>query len=177
MATPKNFRNRNYFWRKLSSDEISSVDELTPEQRHEFKEAFLLFDQDKDGVISANELEKVMKLLKQDTSEEEIREMFDEADTDGNGAIDFKEFLTMMANKMSKHSIDDGMKQAFKVFETDIKGHVSADDIRHVMKTYGDTLPTEDVEEMLRVAGVDGDGNIDYMDYVRKVSSTVQEID
>lgn len=76
------------------------ADQLTEEQIAEFKEAFSLFDKDGDGTITTKELGTVMRSLGQNPTEAELADMINEVDADGNGTIDFPEFLTMMARKM-----------------------------------------------------------------------------
>ena len=76
------------------------ADQLTEEQIAEFKEAFSLFDKDGDGVITTKELGTVMRSLGQNPTEAELADMINEVDADGNGTIDFPEFLSMMARKM-----------------------------------------------------------------------------
>jgi len=48
------------------------------------REAFNLFDKDKDGRITCSELLTVMKELRQQASEDEIKDMITHADVDGN---------------------------------------------------------------------------------------------
>lgn len=51
----------------------------------EFKEAFLLFDKDADGMITAAELGVVMRSLGQRPTEQELKKMVTMVDQDGNG--------------------------------------------------------------------------------------------
>ena len=74
--------------------------ELTQEQIMEFKEAFCLFDKDGDGCITADELATVIRSLDQNPTEQELQDMINEIDSDGNGTIEFSEFLNLMANKI-----------------------------------------------------------------------------
>ena len=76
------------------------ADQLTEEQIAEFKEAFSLFDKDGDGTITTKELGTVMRSLGQNPTEAELQDMINEVDADGNGTIDFPEFLNLMARKM-----------------------------------------------------------------------------
>merc|ERR1712166_254283 len=75
-------------------------DHLTEEQITEFKEAFSLFDKDGDGTITTKELGTVMRSLGQNPTQAELQNMINEVDADGNGTIDFPEFLNLMACKM-----------------------------------------------------------------------------
>ena len=49
-----------------------------------------MFDKDGDGFITVQELRNVMMNIGEKISEEEILDMIKEADTDGNGKVDFK---------------------------------------------------------------------------------------
>ena len=62
----------------------------------ELLEAFRVFDQDGDGFISAEELRYLMCNLGEKLSQEEVNEMIAEADTDGDGQVDYREFVAMM---------------------------------------------------------------------------------
>mgnify|MGYP000300630279 CR=1 FL=1 len=74
------------------------VDQLTEEQIAEFKEAFSLFDFDENGSISAKELGEVLKALGQNPSMNELSDMINEVDQDGNGTVEFAEFVILMTN-------------------------------------------------------------------------------
>jgi calmodulin len=80
----------------------------------------------------------------------------------GNGTIDFPEFLTMMARKMKEADSHEEIREAFKVFDKDGNGLISAAELRHVMTNLGEKLTDEEVDEMIREADVDGDGQVNY---------------
>ena len=58
----------------------------------------------------------------------------------GNGTIDFPEFLTMMARKMKDTDSEDEIREAFRVFDKDGNGYISAAELRHVMTNLGEKL-------------------------------------
>jgi hypothetical protein len=59
-------------------------------------DAFKVFDKDEDGYINKDELRSVMHQLGQKLSPNEVDEMINEADADGDGKINYMEFVKMM---------------------------------------------------------------------------------
>lgn len=59
------------------------------------------------------------------------------------------------------------IEEAFKVFDKDGNGYISAAELRHVMTSLGEKLSEEEVDEMIREADVDGDGQINYQEFVK----------
>ena len=76
---------------------LAMADQLTEEQIAEFMEAFSLFDKVGNGTITTKGLGTVMRSLGQNPTEAELQDMINEVDADGNGTIDFLEFLLLMA--------------------------------------------------------------------------------
>ena len=82
-----------------------------------------------------------MRSLGQNPTESELQDMINEVDADGNGTIDFPEFLSMMARKMRDTDSEEEIKEAFKVFDRDNNGFISAAELKHVMISIGEPLP------------------------------------
>ena len=149
-----------------SNEQIISEDKIT-----ELKEAFEIFDKDRDGYITTKELGDIMKKLGQTPSEAELQDMINEVDIDGNGTIDFKEFLGLMARKMRDSDSEEELIEAFKVFDRDGNGYITSHELRHIMTNLGEGLSPEEVEEMIREADLDNDGQIDYDEFVKMMMS------
>ncbi|KAL8283328.1 hypothetical protein RQP46_005738 [Phenoliferia psychrophenolica] len=139
-----------------------------PDVHHE---AFKLFDKANDGVISPEEIGVVMRSLGQTPSNDELLAMVAEYDKDGNGSIDFPEFLTMMASKMKDDDVDDDIQEAFDVFDKDRSGTISAAELKTVMVSLGEKLSDDDIAAMMREADVDGDGTISYTEFTKMMGS------
>uniref|UniRef100_A0A1W7RAU7 Calglandulin n=1 Tax=Hadrurus spadix TaxID=141984 RepID=A0A1W7RAU7_9SCOR len=139
---------------------------LTEEQIAEFKEAFNLFDQNGDGCIEAAELGVIMRSLGQRPTEAELRQMVTSVDVDGNGTIEFDEFLIMMARKLHETDSEQELREAFRVFDKDGDGFISATELRLVMTNLGEKLTDEEVDDMIKEADLDGDGVVNYDEFV-----------
>ncbi|KAE8678970.1 Calmodulin [Hibiscus syriacus] len=94
------------------------------------------------------ELAIAIKSLNPNPTEEELQNMINEVDTNGNGTIEFGEFLNLMARKMKEAEADDELREAFRVFDKDQDGYISP-------------------HEMIREADLDGDGQVNYEEFVR----------
>ena len=68
----------------------------------------------------------------------------------------------MMARKMKDTDTEEEIREAFKVFDKNGDGYISAAELRHVMTNLGERLTDEEVDEMIREADIDGDGKVNY---------------
>jgi len=143
------------------------ADKLYEERISEFREAFALFDKDGDGTITTKELGEMMRSLGQSPTDAELRDMINEVDEDGNGTIEFEEFRAMMERKTRDTDPEEELKEAFKLFDKDGSGSISTQELREVMKSLGEQLTNAEVEEMMREADADGDGQIDFYEFVK----------
>ena len=66
---------------------------------------------------------------------------------------------------------EEEILEAFKVFDKDGNGFISAAELRHIMTNLGEKLSDEEVDEMIREADIDGDGQINYEEFVKMMMS------
>ncbi|KAI5680213.1 hypothetical protein M9H77_01440 [Catharanthus roseus] len=151
---------------------MAAAEALTEEQVAEFREAFCLIDKDSDGVITMEELAAVIHSLNERPTKEEVQEMINEVDGDGSGTIHFEDFLNIMATKMKENNVVEELKEAFKVFDRDQDGFISANELRNVMINLGERLTDEEAEQMIREADLDGDGLVSYDEFVRMMMAS-----
>merc|ERR1719397_1132770 len=138
---------------------------LTKQQIEEFQEAFTLFDKDKDGLITLLELEESMRSLGLKPNLKELNEMINEIDVDGNGTVDFPEFLTVMARKMEEEEGEDELKASFNLFDEVGDGYISKDELGRSMENLGQRMAPETLIKMFREADSDGDGFINFEEF------------
>ena len=69
----------------------------------------------------------------------------------------------MMAKKIQNtDSVEDEIREAFRVFDKDCQGHINADEFRFVMRNIEADMTEEEIEEMIAQADHDHDGLISY---------------
>ena len=90
-----------------------------------------------------------------------------QADTDGNGTIDFMEFIEMMPRQERDDNAEEEMIEAFRIFDTDGNGSITADELRQIFNNLGEKLTDEEISDMIKEADTDGDGEINYQEFVR----------
>lgn len=102
-----------------------------------------------------------MRSLGQEPSQTELEDILNEIDKDGSGSIEFDEFLSMMGRKVQQADSESELRAAFAVFDRDGSGTISAEELRNVMKSIGENLSDAEIDEMIKEADANGDGNID----------------
>ncbi|KAK8816179.1 calmodulin [Blastocystis sp. ATCC 50177/Nand II] len=139
--------------------------ELTEEQKKEYTQAFEVFDKDKDGKISRQELKTIMRSLGQNPSDDDIEEMMLSVDKNQDGQISYDEFMNLISIQIKASEDVDEMEEAFAVFDVDKDGYITKSELRQVMNRLGESLTDEQLDAMIREADTDGDGKIDIKDF------------
>ncbi|KAL3874517.1 hypothetical protein ACJMK2_037523 [Sinanodonta woodiana] len=139
---------------------------------NEIRETFSLFDKDGDDCITTREIGAVMRSLGQNPSEAEILAIINEVDPEGNGTVEFPDFLKMMTRNIKHVDTEDEIKEAFRVFDKDGNGYINASELRHVMTNLGEKLTDDEVDEMITAADKLGNGHINYNDFVTMLLNT-----
>lgn len=85
------------------------------------------------------------------------------------------EFLKLMSHSVDEPDAEEELLNAFKVFDKDGSGTISSDELRSVLRSLGENLTDDELEEMIKMADGNGDGQIDCefdLDAPRVVIST-----
>ncbi|EDO48519.1 predicted protein, partial [Nematostella vectensis] len=124
------------------------------------KEAFHMYDADGSGHVTTKELHKAMRTLGFNPTEEEIQEMVNEVDYDGNGVLDFNEFVDLMENQKKPDEEEQDLINAFHVFDSDDKGYIEASELRDLLCGMEKKIPEDELQDMLRYYGLDKDRRV-----------------
>ena len=130
---------------------------------------FAVFDKDGDGTISKSELATVLRSIGYTPeSDDELDQMIAQVDKSGSGTVNFQEFTEMMADKMAeKKPKKDEMRDKFRLFDEDDDGFITREEMRQIIVDIGEKLPEEEIEAMITDADQNGDGKIDYDEFLQ----------
>jgi len=132
-------------------------------QIQEFKEAFNMIDQNRDGFIDKDDLHDMLASLGKDPTDEYLENMMKEAP----GPINFTMFLTLFGEKLNGTDPEDVIRNAFGCFDTEQTGYIKEDYLRELLMTMGDRFSEHECDEMFHGAPIDSKGNFNYIEFTR----------
>ena len=136
-------------------------------QYHSLEQAFNSLDANGDGVVSRDEFASALQTHAGGTlSDEDARLLASKCDLNGDGIIDYSEFVVAAMNERQL-TTNDKLQAAFKMFDKDNSGIISADEIKEVLQ-FGNSnsLSTEAVDKIIKQVDENGDGEISFEEFV-----------
>uniref|UniRef100_A0A3B4T7W6 Myosin, light chain 10, regulatory n=2 Tax=Seriola dumerili TaxID=41447 RepID=A0A3B4T7W6_SERDU len=128
-------------------------------QIQEFKEAFTIMDQNRDGFIDKGDLRDTYAALgRLNVGNDELDEMMKEAP----GPINFTIFLAMFGEKLKGTDPEETILNAFKIFDPEGTGVLRGDDIKYHLMSQADKFTEDEVNQMFTNFPLDVAGNLDY---------------
>lgn len=161
--------NRRQRPQRATSNVFAMFDQA---QIQEFKEAFNMIDQNRDGFIDQADLQEMFASLGKDVNEQFLDAMINEAP----GAINFTMFLTLFGEKLTGTDPEEVIRNAFQCFDEDNSGKLSEDRLRELLTTMGDRYTHEQVDELFRDAPIKN-GNFDYVEFTRMLKHGTKDKD
>ncbi|WKY17325.1 hypothetical protein Q1695_001713 [Nippostrongylus brasiliensis] len=145
------------------SQEASDVGEIRDD---DLKGIFREFDLNGDGYIQRDELRSVMQKMGQSPTEEELDAMFNAADQDHDGNIDFNEFLQIAhANPLSL-----SLKAVFEELDVDGDGYITRSELRTAFQRMGHSLSDQDIKAIYKHVDVNNDGKINFHEFCQMMT-------
>jgi len=138
---------------------------LSKEEIAGMKEVFQAFDTDRSGTVTISELMDGLRKKGVEKAASEVAELVKSMDMDGNGALDYEEFIaaTLSTAKMEN---EDNLARAFAYFDKDNSGYISRSEVQKVITDFGLDHEFGDVNDFMEAADTNKDGKIDYDEFL-----------
>lgn len=163
----RNFRNAEKL-KKVALTFIAS--QMSEIEISELANLFHKLDKNGDGVLTFEEMQAGLSELG-DKAAKEIQAVIDSIDTDKSGTINYTEFIAATMER-SVYLKEEKLWSAFRLFDKDGNGKISATELRDVLGA--DDNFRNDLkyyEQMIKEADLNGDGEIDYSEFIKMMSS------
>jgi len=115
-----------------------------------------------------------MKALGMEDSVHEVPNIFKVVDLDGDGFINFKEFMEAQNKGGGVRAMD--ITSAFRTFDRNGDGKISAEEIKEMLGRLGERCSLEDCRRMVRAVDTDGDGMVDMDEFTTMMTYTLRHV-
>jgi Ca2+-binding EF-hand superfamily protein len=155
--------------KRSGSDASTTFDQKTI---NEFKEAFTIMDQNKDGIIDKNDLKDLYATMGQIASDSQLTDMINEAP----GPINFTVFLTLFGERLTGTDPEDTIVGAFKMFDKKDTGFISEDQLKKILQNKkGEPLDDDEIKAMYKGNPPISDGKVDYKAFAKLITTGAQD--
>lgn len=134
-------------------------------EEKEQKEAFIIFDSDKDGKLSKEEATYAFMALGYSFSEEEMNDIMNKYGQ--NDIINFENFSYFLFNRSKDIEMEDELMECFKDIDKDHDGKISNKDLKYLLFSIGEKLNDEEINEIIKQTDTTGEGFINYRDMIK----------
>ena len=149
----------NKMKKKKNRSTSNVFSQFEQQQIQEFKEAFQMIDNDRNGIIDVNDLRATYASLGvRNIDQADLENMVSEA----GAPINFTIFLSMLADKLHGTDPEDVILKAFKIFDHENKGHVDKDILATVLMTNADRFTQEEMNQLYSICEPNDQGLLDY---------------
>jgi len=127
----------------------------------EFKEAFAMIDQDRDGIIGSDDLAAIYNQIGREPDAKVIKEMLAECPE----KLNFTHFLTLFGEKLHGTDSETALRDAFIMFDEEKKGKLAEEYVKDLLMNVGDQFSKDEVKQTWKEAPIEG-GQLDYLKFV-----------
>ncbi|KAM9853703.1 calcium-binding protein 8-like [Aulostomus maculatus] len=142
----------NYLSRSLSDSDSDVLASISVEELDEIREAFKVLDRDGNGFISKQELGMAMRSLGYMPSEVELAIIMQRLDMDGDGQVDFEEFMTILGPKLLSSETREGFLGSTidTIFWQFDMQRITLEELKHILfYAFRDHLTMKDIENII----------------------------
>ncbi|KAI7826399.1 hypothetical protein BX661DRAFT_183965 [Kickxella alabastrina] len=144
-----------------SASASAPIVKITEERIQEIKEAFSLFDTNKDNHLDYYELKVAMRALG------EVLKIMKRFGTSDGAKISQDAFVKLMSEKIAARDPVDEYKKAFKLIDDSNSGIINATNLRRVARELGENIDDDELQAMIDEFDMDNDGAINEEEFIK----------
>ena len=135
------------------------------------KRIFLSFDKEGEEEINLQDLPNAIRLCGLAPTETELQELMITADPEGAGKVNYEQFVSAVSACFYSFRSADALREAFRVFDPDSRGTISANDMRYILSSFGDTMSDAEINFFFEECKqeLDTEGNVPYDDVIQRL--------
>lgn len=130
-------------------------------QIQEFKEAFTMIDQNRDGIIDVEDLQGIYQQVGREADPKVLKEMIKECPE----KLNFTHFLTLFGEKLHGTDSETVLRDAFKMFDEEGKGKLHEEYLKDLLANVGDQFSKDEIKQVWKELPLEA-GFIDYLKFV-----------
>ena len=112
-----------------------------------------------------------MQKLGKNPTEQQLIQIIENVAKPGSKKIGFDDFMELMEQKNKENDPEIEIINTFQIFAAENNGLIPNEELFHIIRTFGETLTDKEIEEIISEADVDGDGYINYEEFVRMMTT------
>lgn len=124
-----------------------------------------------DGGLTVGQLARVIRQVAPNITDRQIADIFCDMDKDRNKILSWEEFSEVFTKRDHKAVQENELKEAFENIDTDGSGRLTESELRTAFKALGIHISDEALAKTIKDADVDGDGKIDFSEFLKVWSS------
>merc|ERR1712142_252760 len=159
-------------------DEINEVTALEVDEIKCLKNCFDLFDSKKQEILSADDLDEILRAMGFRPSKEELQELLEEIDEDGSGEIEFGEFCQLCATFLVEdpdiETMKRELKDAFRIYDKEGLGYITTETLRGLIGELLAPLTDEELDGIIEELDEDGSGSMDFDEFCEMMMTQPQ---
>ena len=136
-----------------------------------FRLKFEKADKDKDGLISYQELQKLLKSFNYPCSDAELQDYVNEVNINERGEVNLEAFLEIIANIQEEKDSKNEIYEAFKIFDKNNTKLLTPKNVLDVFKKIDETIQEVEVLQMFKECDLDKDGYLNFEEFSRMVKN------
>ena len=152
--------------------------ELTKDDIEDLRELFLFYDKTGTGVVPIDKVHSILQNSRFANEGKDLKKLVSAIDSTNKGSLSFEQLLAGLQKKTKEGDPRRDLIEAFKVFDKKGTGFVAALELIEIITKYKTELGVSESEinQLVRDADLDGDGQIEYHEFVKMLFEVDQMI-